>query len=707
MLSKKDFNLRRTLCKLLLATLSLGGLPVQAQRTSQQSKTLQTKTAPPVASRSSRSPLVPEHLRVIQNQYPLPPVAFHPLPLTAIKPRGWLHRQLQIQAEGLTGHIDEFWKDLSAESAWLGGDGEDWERGPYYMDGLVPLAYLLDDPKLIAKANKWVNWTLEHQQPDGLIGPKKNPAWWSRMIMMKVLTQHYEATGDKRVIPVMHKYLLYHLKHAAERPLTDWAKYRWGDEVMSAVWLYNRTGDEKLLELARVMHSQGYDWRAQFENFKYTTKTNKQMLGLKPDMSNTTEESLQAHGVNNSMAMKAEAVWSQVSRDAGDRNSIYKMLDELDRYHLLPNGLHSGDEHYAGLNPSQGVETCTIVESVFSLKNLISVIGDAAFADRMEKIAFNALPGAFTGDMWAHQYDQQPNQISSDVRPRAWTTNGDESNVFGFEPYFGCCTANMHQGFPKFAASLWMATGDGEGLAAVAYAPSEVKTFVKGNVPISITEDTEYPFRPNITFTINPVQPVAFPLQLRIPAWADKANITINKVRQENVKPGTFHTITRTWKAGDKVELTLPLTTRTSKWLNDSIALERGAIIFSLKIGEDFSRLTSGMHKPAPPPAVDWKINPTTPWNYGLIVPASDAGLTKSIEVINKPIGDFPFTAAGAPVELKIKARRVPEWTIENNSAAAPPKSPVVSREPVETVTLIPYGAAKLRITAFPRIAQK
>lgn len=681
---------RLTAC-FLLACIMLAALPCTV--------TAQRRARRPMRASSSR--VVPEHLQVVENRAPLAPAAFYPLPLGAIKPRGWLRRQLQIQAAGLTGSIDEFWKDLDTNSGWLGGTGEDWERGPYYMDGLVPLAYLLDDPKLKAKANKWVGWTLDNQRPDGSIGPVKNDAWWSRMIMLKVLTQYYEATGDKRVVPLMHKYMLHHLANAKAKPLTEWAKYRWGDEVMSAIWLYNRTGDEKLLELARMMHAQGYDWRGQFEDFKFTTKTNKEMLGLKPDMSNTTEASLQVHGVNNAMAMKTEAVWSQISKDPADRQSTYKMFEELDRYHLIPNGMHSGDEHYAGTNPAQGVETCTIVESVFSLKNLVAVHGDASLADRMEKIAFNAMPGAFTGDMWAHQYDQQPNQVASDTRPRQWTTNNHESNIFGFEPYFGCCTANMHQGFPKFAASLWMKTPD-DGLAAIAYAPNEVNTFVQNGVPVRITEETEYPFRPSIRFTVSPSHPVTFPLQLRIPSWARDASLTVNGVRGASVKANTFHRIMRRWKAGDRVELTLPLHTRTTRWMNDSIAVERGALIFSLKIGEDFRRLTKGLYKPAPPPAVDYEIQPTTPWNYGLVIPEGD--IERFVQVIDKPIGEYPFTSEGSPVEIRVKARRVPEWKLEYNSADAPPQSPVKSREKVETVTLIPYGAAKLRITAFPRI---
>lgn len=629
---------------------------------------------------------------VVKNREPLGLSTFYPLPLTSIKPQGWLRRQLQIQADGLTGHLDEFWPDVGPNSGWLGGTGESWERGPYYMDGLIPLAYLLDDPRLIAKAKKWVDWTISHQRRDGAIGPPSNKDWWPNMIMLKVLTQYQEATGDARVIPLMKRYFEYHLREASSRPLKEWAIYRWGDELLSVIWLYNRTGDPELLKLARVLHEQGFDWKQHYENFPFTSKTGRE-TNLRPDM--------RSHGVNIAMALKYSPLWSLISGDETDRRAIYQQLNLLDKYHLLPNGIFSADEHLAGLDPTQGTELCAVVEAMFSLEHLTAILGDPVFGDRLEKIGYNALPGALTADMWAHQYDQQPNQVLCDIRPRSWSTNGPESNVFGLEPNFGCCTANLHQGWPKLAASLWMASND-NGLAAIVYAPNTVRTVING-IGVSVIEDTEYPFRERVSIKIDPDLPVRFPLYLRIPQWADRVTIVLNGKGIQGIRAGTFYRIEREWAKGDKIDISFPMQLRISRWYRNSVVIERGPLVYALKIGEVWRRITTGMKKPAPQPAADWEVYPTTPWNYGLIIDPND--INKSVEVIEKPIGDYPFSPTGAPVELRVKARRIPDWTLINGSAGPLPVSPVISHEPEETVTLIPYGAAKLRITAFPQLA--
>jgi hypothetical protein len=309
---------------------------------------------------------------LVKNRPPLAASAFYRLPLTSVKPAGWLKDQLRIQAEGITGHLGEFWPDVGSNSAWLGGSGEGWERGPYYLDGLLPLAYLLDDPKLIAKVKPWVDWTLDRQRPDGSIGPEKNKDWWPIMIMLKVLTQFQEATGDARVIPVMEKYFAYQSRMLPTEPLKSWAIYRWQDELASLLWLYNRTGDAKLLDLAHQLKAQGFDWRKFYEHFPFTGR-------IAPG-----QDKHESHGVNHAMALKTAALWYLVSHDPADRSGTELMLAMLDKFESLPNGIFSADEHFAGRNPSQGIELCAVVEAMFSRR---PTPGRPAGEDRLQSPA--------------------------------------------------------------------------------------------------------------------------------------------------------------------------------------------------------------------------------------------------------------------------------------------------------------------------------
>ena len=442
----------------------------------------------------------------VKNRAPLASTPYTLLPLTSVKPEGWLKRQLQIQAEGLSGHIEEVWPDLGPNSGWLGGKGESWERGPYYLDGLVPMAYELEDSALIARAKKWMDWTLSNQAPDGAIGPVSDRDWWPKYVMLKALTQYQEASGDARVIPLMERYFVYQASMLDTQPLKEWAIYRWQDEALTLIWLYNRTGDPKLLKLAHKLREQGYYWPEQFVDFAplYQSKVTGKDCTLK------------THGVNNAQGLKTGAIWWQFTNERADLDGLYNQFKVLDRYHLEPNGVMSADEHYAGRDPSQGTELCTVLETMYSLEHIIAATGDPAFADRLERVAYNPQPGTYSKDMWAHQYDQQANQVLVSVAKREWSDNGPNSNLYGLEPNFGCCTANMHQGWPKFIANLWMGTRE-DGIAAIAYGPSRVTTTVREGVRVTIEEKTEYPFREDIHLTVNPAKPAVFPLELRIP----------------------------------------------------------------------------------------------------------------------------------------------------------------------------------------------
>ena len=611
--------------------------------------------------------------------------ALHALPTGAIRPQGWLRNQLRIQADGLSGHLDEFWPDIR-DSGWIGGAAEGWERGPYWLDGVIPLAFLLDDDALKAKVTRWMDYILTHQQEDGWLGPVDSKGYraydvWPRFVMLKAMIQYFEATQDQRVIPVMQKFL--HKLDAVldKQPLFDWGQFRWMDLVVCIHWLYDRTGEPWLLDLAAKAHKQGFDWRAHFADFKYTER-------VKGDQCR-----FETHVVNNAMAVKASGVWFRQSREAADRDAVYNAMAMLDKYHGQVTGIFAGDEHYAGKSPSQGSELCSVVEYMFSIETLMAILGDPALADRLERIAFNALPATFKSDMWAHQYDQQVNQVVCRVsEDRVYATNGPDANTFGLEPNYGCCTANFSQGWPKFATHLWMKTPDG-GLAAVAYAPCAVTTDL-GGAPAKIDVQTDYPFNDTVRITVG--ADAKFPLRLRIPDWAEGAEIIVANEAPVPAKPGTYHVIDREWKGSTTVTARFPMKARIERRYHDSVAVLRGPLVFSLKMGEYWKQISGEA------PHANWEVYPTTLWNYGLEINPDNPASSITFETQSGVTS--PFSPEAAPVQVKVKGRLVPEWIIEHSAAAPPPQSPIHSTQPEVDLVLIPYGCAKLRVTEFPLV---
>jgi hypothetical protein len=625
----------------------------------------------------------------VGNRAPLTPSPFIKLPVCAVKPQGWVRRQLELEADGFMGHLTQISRFLKKEdNAWLSPEGQGhsgWEEVPYWLKGFGDVGYILRDQRIIDESRGWIEVVFAGQREDGYFGPRSNltkikgkPDLWPNMIMLNVLQSYYEYSGDERVLDLMGKYFRWQLTIPDEDFLLPfWQNQRASDNLASVYWLYNRTGDGKLLELAEKIHRNTANW---------------------------TEGVASWHGVNIAQCFRGPAVFYQQSKDpnhlaATERN--YRTVRGI--YGQVPGGMYGADENcrkgYTG--PRQAAETCAMVEMMLSCEMLVKVTGDVKWADRCEDVAFNSLPASMTPDLKALHYLTAPNMILCDSKSKSpGLQNGGPMLLF--DPHrHRCCQHNTSHGWPYYAEHLWMAT-PGNGLAAVLYAPCQITAKVGDGTEVTIVEKTRYPFDEEIEFTVAADAPVRFPLYLRVPGWCEQPKLMINGKKQSlKSRPGSYIMIDRQWTNGDKVNLVLPMEITLTVWTENknSVSVNRGPLTYSLKIGERYVRAGGTDQWPA------WEIHPTTAWNYGLVVdkkkPAS------CFDVVRKDWSDDnqPFEATAAPIELRTEAKKIPQWQKDHLGLVGKiQQSPAKSDQPTETVTLIPMGCARLRISSFPTV---
>ena len=494
-----------------------------------------------------------------------------------------------------------------------------------------------------------------------------------------MLQSYYEYSGDKRVLPFMTRYFQWqHALPASDFAAGYWPKLRLGDNLESVYWLYNRTGDAWLLDLAQKIHAHMADWTSGIHDW---------------------------HNVNIAQGFREPAIYyMQVGGrkylDAAQGN--YQTVMGL--FGQFPGGGFAGDElcRPGFGDPRQGFETCGIVEFMHSFEMLTKISGSPLWADRCEELAFNSLPAALTPDQKALHYLTAANMIQLD-RKNKHPGLCNEGTMLSYSPHevYRCCQHNVSHGWPYYAEELWLATAD-RGLCASLYAASEVSAKVGDDVDVKIVEETDYPFSDTIRLKLALPKAARFPLYLRVPQWSGPPTLHINgKPLDVKAAPLSYLLLQRQWADGDLLSLRLPMrvAVRTWKKNKDSVSVDYGPLTFSLEIGQRWQRYGGSDAWP------EWEVLPTTPWNYGLLLdPKTPAD---SFELVRRegPLAGQPFTPDAAPLRLRVKAKRIPAWTQDKlGLVGLLPASPVKSNEPTETVTLIPMGAARLRITAFPTI---
>ena len=645
----------------------------------------------------------------LSNRRPLRPLALVPLPVGSVQPQGWVRRYLELQRDGLTGKLGTIsaWLDKKG-NAWYSGDGQGdhgWEEVPYWLKGYGDLGYILNDPAIIAETKDWLEKVFASQQPDGWFGPRLGadgsrelkggtPDLWPNMIMLWCMQSYYDYSHDPRVLPFMKRYFQWELTVPENELLkTYWENSRGGDNLYSIYWLYNHTGETWLLGLADRIHRHTADW------------TQKDKL---PNW----------HNVNIAQCFREPAEYYMQTGDTAMLQATYHdfaLIRQL--YGQVPGGMFGADENarkgYSDAH--QAVETCGMVEQMASDELLTGITGDVSWADNCEDVAFNTYPAAVMPDFKALRYLTAPNMVVSDSSNHAPGIANDGPFLM-MNPFSSrCCQHNHSQGWPYYAEHLWMATPD-NGVVAVLYAAGSVRARVgagKGGMVV-MSERTHYPFDENIGFTVDSVKDggLVFPLYLRVPGWCTDATVSVNGADVPvRAVAGSWVRLERKWKPDDRVNLRLGMMLSTRTWdrNKNSESVNYGPLTFSLKIAESYKEMDGRQaaqgdsHWQAGADVSAWpsyQIFPASLWNYGL-VPGEHFAITRR----PWPKDDFPWTPGTAPIVIEAKGKLIPEWMLDKNGLCGVlPQSPVKASGPVEAIELVPMGAARLRISAFPTV---
>jgi len=595
-----------------------------------------------------------------------------------LSPSGWIKKQLETQASGLCGNLDKVWPDIK-DSAWIGGNREGWERVPYWLDGFIPMAYLLQNDDLIKRAKVYVDAIINRQHEDGWICPcseeeRSNYDTWAVLLITKVLVVYAQCSGEtERIKDVLLKCFKNFAKHLNNSTLRNWGSARWFEGLISIYWLYEQTQEQWLLKLANILKVQGFDWKSLFANNFLDTLTD--------------GWDYYSHVVNIAMALKSEALLSRITDD-NPEEFVNMALDYLDKKHSTATGHFTGDEQIAGDSPIHGTELCGVVEAMYSYEILFSITGNTIWLDRLEKLAFNALPAAISPDMWTHQYDQLTNQIEcSETKEKLFRTNTNDAHIFGLEPNFGCCTANFGQGWPKFTLTSFMKCEDG--IAACSIVPAKVETTLKG-AAVKCEAITNYPFDNTVKYIVTTNKPTNFTFKIRIPACAEKVNTDCDANIADN-----FIVVNKEWNATTEINVEFKFKTIYAARPDNMVCLWHGPLLYSVAIDEEWKKTEytkDGVERKYP--YCDYNIYPRSPWNYAFIDGESIS--------ITKNCFDKPFSPQTPPICITTKMVKI-DWGYSDGHCMRTP----TSRSPISapgTVKLIPYGCTNLRMTEMPKI---
>ncbi|HTR40339.1 MAG TPA: beta-L-arabinofuranosidase domain-containing protein [Pseudomonadales bacterium] len=636
---------------------------------------------------------------------------FAELPVGTVKPEGWIKAWLERQADGLSGHPENM--AYPYDTCMYSGKipppsvphGEAWwpcEQSGYFIDGTTRLNHLIDNPKARQIPEASLEYILAHSG-QGKLGESVWP--WPNTVIGRALLAEYSATANIKIALTLNECLA-----------GSWDfKGRDGFPFEEALYLYGISGNPNLLEHARQSYNQYF--KNDPTSFSYVDK----IRGNDP---------LRSHGCTAAEQLKLLPLMYCYTGDPEALELADLAYRKVEGDSLMPDGGIVSSEHLGTTAFNSRHETCDISDWSWSFGYMLLASGDAHWADRIEQMIFNALPGVASKDFKQLQYFSAANQVlcsntaSSTKGQLAGQTYGQARMSYRAAHDTECCAGNVNRAMPNYVTRMWMRMEGG--LAATLFGPSEVKAEIDGQ-PVAITEETEYPFRETISFKIKTPKPVMFPLGLRIPEWCNAASVMVNgEPADAELKAGTFTVLKREFKDGDTVTLTLPMSIQLKEWFDGrAVSVQRGPLVYSVAVDErrveswhdtEATRSTLNGNNIQGFPALEFF--PAGEWRYGIDFDQKNAAA--KFKVIESPVRENPFLVSATPVRIEVPLRVLPQWEaswkaviepppanldlMPQNPASLPDEAQCQATGESKIITLVPYGATHLRLTTLPVI---
>lgn len=598
--------------------------------------------------------------------------------VSGTRPEGWLRDQLTVQNNGACGNMHKTYPVIY-RSAWIGGDSDNWEKLPYWLDGFIPMVWLLGNEEKKQLVRGYMDTIVERQQDDGWFAPcrfedRKRYDLWAYFLMGKVFAGFCEITQEKKYEESLYRAMkcLHECFLNGTVTMSGWGENRWEDCLIPLIYLYDRYPEQWIIDLAGILKDRGADFASMSELWK------------KP----INKWTMETHIVNAVMCVKYEEVYCRLTGEKPTGMADY-LTGILEKHNGNAVGAFNGDECVAGPRNHQGFELCSVVEAMYAYETLYEITGDTKWAERTEKLAFNALPAATTDDMWNVQYDQQVNQI--DIIEFKWKNhyraNNNTINTFGFFNNFHCCLTNHGQGWSKFAASVFHITD--RGLEATHILPETVEEKVSG-VNVRISCETGYPFRKTAKFSVKADAPVTFEFRIRVPKF-----VRSFRVNGMDFAGLDFCRITKEW-SDDTLEVVMDYDAEYTERQFGLHCVTYGNLVFSMPIRGESVHHDAGLADPDTGFRYRYyELRRQEEWRYGF----SGSELT----VDEKEISSTPFSSENCPVTVRTKLAGA-EWSYKEGYDTVPEFMPDSHRKTSEETDrkLVPYGCTKLRMTEMP-----